>query len=180
MHFLLRSAYFTVIYALVSGISFAVAYFAIGFPFFPENLVISRKQKLTLESSYSGWLHILFFKDGSRMNSHPSFSRTHVKVRSEDGTRELPLKRLEYQFQELHQGREIFGIAYGKFWAEKNTTIEIEINSAFSDFDGVIIRTGFERMLVSIGLFTLYSLVFSGLIFWFTQRAVVESMRNRL
>lgn len=184
MTILLRLVYFALLYAVISGVLFPAAYIATGFPYFPKNLAISRDAMFTITSPHSEWLHILFFREGSHANTALNISTADVRVVLEgekaatEKSSELPVQRLDYYFQEKQAGKQISGNAYGRFWSEKGSTIRIEVQPIPSGYDGVIVRTGFKRMFVSIGIFIFSCLFITTAVFWLSQKSVIQMFRK--
>ena len=159
---------FLIIYGVASPVLFIVAFLILpGFPFFPNEVLTTTDQNARIELKTGGYV-ILYFVGGTKPAPDTGGAiGTCELFKVESGTNTpIPSVAEDYSFDDAPNDRGNRGRAVCGFYIpEKQTVI---VNSHFRKFgyDGLIVRTSLEPMLIAILGYELATLGVSGGVGW--------------
>jgi hypothetical protein len=144
---------FGIAFCFISMITFAaLVCLWPGFPFFPKIVYQTKAENADLRLG-EGNYYILFFVEGLRNLSVMRGDVGSIQVFSvlPDGKREImPLSPSNFFFDEAPDEYGIRGHSVGKFTIHGEQELDIRTNLRAYGYDGLIIRTGFRPMIVSM------------------------------
>lgn len=154
------AAYFLISIILFYGIWLACP----GFPFFPKTVYRSNAEEGSAQLKKGGY-YILYFVSGERktpINQNDIFSNIKLDVIPNDKTRRpIVIMPSHFYFDDAPHRSGTRGDSVGFFKLSTDMGIVIKSDFLKRGYDGIMIRTGFMRMLVSIAIYEVTVLIVS-------------------
>jgi len=153
-----------VAFCVTSALVFTALYFVVpGFPFFPRTVYRTTSENSTTRLEAGGY-YLLFFVQGQKKLSvlRGDVGPVAVMLVKADGTKgPVSLKPANFFFDDAPNANGTRGHAVDYF--QLSTPHEIEISSTFKSYGykGLLIRTGFRKMIVTMLIYEVFVLFLS-------------------
>ncbi len=153
-----------VAFCVTSALVFTALYFIVpGFPFFPRTVYRTTNENSTTRLEAGGY-YLLFFIQGQKelSVSRGDVGSVAVMLVKADGTKDsVSLMPANFFFDDAPNANGTRGHAVDYF--QLSTPHEIEISSSFKSYgyDGLLIRTGFRKTIVTMLIYEVFVLFLS-------------------
>jgi hypothetical protein len=136
-----------------------------GFPFFPKRVFTTKTDGVASVILKKGTYYICFFVGGSKSLQvrHGDVGKLSVLAGPSD-QKEIPVIPSNFYFEETVSGGRIHGHAIGKFLNPVSQEVFISGGFRKAGYDGLLIRSGFSKMVLSMGSFEILAFLASAIV----------------
>ena len=154
---------FIIIYSVTSALTFLVAVVAIkGFPFFPKNVCITTNESETLQLEKGEYTVLYYIEGGQSLPvSRGDVGAIEIKAISKGEQSPIVLAASNHYFDEAPHGSGKRGRAVCRFYLPTKEMLQVKSHFAEFGYQGLIIRTGLRKLIVSLILYEVIVVIIS-------------------